>query len=108
MSTIKRKEKINILGKEYKVAKPISDTLKSLADALHAHEVALLTWVHKDYSGKTKKKKDITSFRESLNDYCMNIPEAKNILKRMQEIDDQIEEDIKNKNKKEKEKGAKE
>ena len=48
----KKKEKIKIQGKNYKVEKPVSETLKALADALHSHEVALMTWVHKDYIGK--------------------------------------------------------
>ena len=86
MTTKSKKQKISIMGVKYKVEKPISDTLKSMSDALHAHEVALLTWVHKDYSGK-ETKENINGFRNSLNEYCMNIPEAKNILKRMSELD---------------------
>ena len=110
-----KKEKINIMGKKYKVEKPISDTLKALSEALHAHEVALLTWVHKDYSGdESQKNKDI--FRESLNEYCLNIPEAEHILIRMKELDDQLEKELaakkeeesKKQNKEEKESGAKE
>ena len=42
------KEKINIMGNKYKVEKPIADTLKALSDALHAHEVALLTYTEVD------------------------------------------------------------
>ena len=88
-----KKQKISIMGVKYKVEKPISDTLKSMSDALHAHEVALLTWVHKDYlSDEPQKNKDI--FRESLNEYCLNIPEAEHILIRMKELDAQLEKDI--------------
>jgi hypothetical protein len=113
MTTKSKKQKISIMGVKYKVEKPISDTLKSMSDALHAHEVALLTWVHKDYSGK-ETKENINGFRNSLNEYCMNIPEAKNILKRMSELDQQFEQDKKdidnkqkNQNKEEKVEGAK-
>ena len=113
MTTKSKKQKISIMGVKYKVEKPISDTLKSMSDALHAHEVALLTWVHKDYSGK-ETQKNINGFRDSLNEYCMNIPEAKNILKRMSELDKQFEQDKKdidnkqkNQNKEEKVEGAK-
>ena len=113
MTTKSKKQKISIMGVKYKVEKPISDTLKSMSDALHAHEVALLTWVHKDYSGK-ETKENINGFRNSLNEYCMNIPEAKNILKRMSELDKQFEQDKKdidnkqkNQNKEEKVEGAK-
>ena len=108
-----KKEKINIMGKKYKVEKPISDTLKAMSEALRAHEVALLTWVHKDYTSKGKfKKEEVNGFRDSLNDYCLQIPEAENILKRMEELDKQVEQDIKNEkenqNKQEKDSGAKE
>ena len=113
MTTKGKKQKISIMGVKYKVETPISDTLKSMSDALHAHEVALLTWVHKDYSGN-ETQKNINGFRDSLNEYCMNIPEAKNILKRMSELDQQFEQDKKdidnkqkNQNKEEKVEGAK-
>jgi len=99
-----KKEKLTIHGKKYKVDKVISNTIKSLADAIRAHEVALLTWVHKDFIGKGLKKKDKDAFRESLNKYCLSIPDAENILKRMGDIDKQEKEQ----NKKEKEAAAKE
>ena len=89
-----KKEKINIMGNKYKVEKPISDTLKAMSEALRSHEVALLTWVHKDYTSKGRfEEEEVNGFRDSLNDYCLQIPEAENILKRMQELDKQIEQD---------------
>ena len=104
-----KKEKINIMGKEYKVDKSISDTLKALSEALHAHEVALLTWLHKEYEGETLEKNDLEGFRQSLKEYCMQIPEAENILKRMKEIDSQMTKEIQDKkNKNAKEQGVKE
>ena len=96
MSTKAKKVKINIMGKQYKIEKPIKDTLESMSKAIHSHEVALLTWVHKDYQGKISvAEKEI--IRKSLLDYCMQIPEAENILKRMKELDAQVEKDIKDK-----------
>jgi hypothetical protein len=87
-----KKEKINIMGNKYKVEKPISDTLKALSEALRSHEVALLTWVHKDYMSKDKfTEEEVFEFRKSLNDYTLGIPEAENILKRMDELDKQLE-----------------
>jgi len=104
-----KKEKINIMGKKYKVDKPISDTLKAISEALHAHEVALLTWLHKEYEGEKLKKDELESFRSSLREYCMQIPEAENILKRMKEIDSQMTKEIQDKeNKNGKEQGVKE
>ena len=90
-TTKSKKEKINIMGVKYKVEKEVSDTLKALSEALHAHEVALLTWVHKDFNGNDSKE-DIKEFRNSLFSYCMNIPESANILIRMKELDAQVEE----------------
>tara|TARA_R110000824_G_scaffold14378_15_gene61266 strand:+ start:1623 stop:1904 length:282 start_codon:yes stop_codon:yes gene_type:complete len=85
--TAKKKENIKILGKDYKVEKTISNTIKSLADALHSHEIALLTWEHKSY--KKRKTKDKIGFEEALHEYVLRIPEAEKILKRMQEHDEE-------------------
>mgnify|MGYP003140853241 CR=1 FL=1 len=102
LKTKKKKEKIKIMGNSYKVEKPISDTLKAMSDALRSHEVALLTWLHKDYDGSAKFEKDeINGFRDSLKDYCMQIPEAENILKRMEELDSQVNTGEKEEEKKE-------
>ena len=109
-----KKEKIKIMGKQYKVEKPISETMKAMSEALRSHEVALLTWVHKDFTSKGKfENEDVEEFRKSLHEYCLQIPEAENILKRMKELDKQLEQDIKNKekesqNKQKKDSGAKE
>lgn len=94
-----KKEKVNIAGEKYKVEEPVAKTLKALSDALHAHEVALLTWAHKMYKcdlNKTDKKQ----FLDSFYDYCIRIPESENILIKMKELDKKYEEDIKNNNKK--------
>ena len=105
-----KKVKINIMGEKFKVDPKVNDALKALSEALHAHEVALLTWVHKDYNGT--EKTDIKGFRESLFDYCLKIPESGMILTRMKEMDEQYEkeqaEKEKSKGKKEEETGAKE
>ena len=95
--TAKKKEEVNIMGKKYKVDLEVSNTLKQIAEALHSHEVALLTWLHKEYSGKKLIKEELEAFRSSLREYCMQIPEAENILKRMKELDAQVEKDIKDK-----------
>ena len=99
-----KKEEINIGGKKFKVSLTVADTLRSLADALHAHEIALLTWVHKDYDGT--ETEDLEGFRRSLDEYCKGIPNAENILSRMVEIDKKIEEE--NKKAKENKKTTKE
>ena len=100
MTTKSKKIKINIMGKQYKIEKPIKDTLESMSKAIHSHEVALLTWVHKDYQGKISvAEKEI--FRKSLLDYCLQIPLAENILVRMTELDIQYENEKKEKEKEE-------
>ena len=91
MTTKSKKIKIDIMGKKYKVDEEINNTLKALSEALHSHEVALLTWTHKDYNNT--EKNDLKGFRDSLNEYCLGIPEAENILKRMVELDKQYLDD---------------
>ncbi len=76
---------IKIHGKKYKVDKVISNTIESLAEALHSHEIALLTWAHKCYMKRKTKTKD--GFEKALHAYVMKVPEAENILKRMEEYD---------------------
>ena len=111
MTSKSKKVKINIMGKKYKVEEEVNKTLKALSEALHSHEVALLTWVHKDYN--KGEVNDIKGFREALNEYCLNIPESENILKRMKELDEQANNKSKenkkgdNKNKSKKEQEAK-
>ena len=56
LKTKPKKEKINIMGTKYKVEEPIAKTMKALSDALHAHEVALLTWAHKTFHCGLKKE----------------------------------------------------
>ena len=87
MAKKSKKVEINIMGKKYKVEEDINKTLQALSDALHSHEVALLTWNHKDYNGA--ESNELNEFRDALNEYCLNIPEAENILKRMVELDKQ-------------------
>jgi len=82
-----KKIEINIMGSKYKVDEDVNKTLQALSEALHSHEVALLTWAHKDYNGA--ETNDLDGFRNALNEYCLNIPEAENILKRMVELDKQ-------------------
>ena len=87
-----KKEKVKIMGKSYNGELPISETLKAMSEALRSHEVALLSWVHKDYEANEKfDKEEINGFRDSLRDYCSQIPESENILKRMKELDEQVE-----------------
>jgi DNA-binding transcriptional regulator GbsR (MarR family) len=101
----KTKEKIKIGDKKFKVEQEVSNTLKSLAQAVHSHEVALMTWLHKDYNGSKRMTKDKKDFRDSLKKYCMQIPGATDILSRMEKIDKELEQ---SQNKKEEVKEAKE
>tara|TARA_R100000654_G_scaffold49004_1_gene75168 strand:- start:909 stop:1262 length:354 start_codon:yes stop_codon:yes gene_type:complete len=117
MTTKTKKEKVNIAGKPYKLDKPVADTLKNMSEAIRSHEVALLTWVHKDYNASGKFEEDeVKSFRKSLYQYSLQIPEANNILLKMSELDDKTEKELeelnnqdkKVQNKEEKDAGTKE
>jgi len=50
MKSKSKKIEIKIMGEKYKVEEKVNETLKSMSEALRSHEVALLTWVHKDYT----------------------------------------------------------
>jgi len=81
------KKKINVDGKDVKVDLSVYKVLENLSEALKAHEIALLTWVHKVYNEKDKA--DHSPEESALFQYCMMIPDALNILKRMNDIDEE-------------------
>ena len=92
------KTKIKIQGKNFMVAKEVEDSIKFLSEIIRAHEVALLTWTHKTYGENKLEDKELESFNLSLKEYCMQIPEAENILVRMKEMDEQMLKDVKKEN----------
>jgi len=85
-----KKIEINIGGKSYKVDEGVNETLAVMSNALHSHEIALLTWAYKDYAGN---EPDLDAFRKSLNEYCLSIPNSKEIMKRMEDLDKQAAEE---------------
>jgi hypothetical protein len=85
-----KKIEINIGGESYKVDEGVNETLAIMSNALHSHEIALLTWAYKDYAGN---EPDLDAFRKSLNEYCLSIPNSKEIMKRMEDLDKQTAEE---------------
>ena len=81
------KKKINVDGKDVKVDLSVYKVLENLSEALKVHEIALLTWVHKVYNEKDKANH--SPEESALFQYCMMIPDALNILKRMNDIDEE-------------------
>jgi len=98
MKTKKTKTKIKIQGKNYMVHPEVEDSIKFLSEIIRAHEVALLTWVHKIWNKQAFDDKDIKDFEKSMYEYTMRIPNANDILANMMNIDKQkqdIEEELK-------------
>jgi|TARA_R100001443_G_scaffold9108_1_gene18659 hypothetical protein len=96
--TKKTKTKIKIQGKNYMVHPEVEDSIKFLSEIIRAHEVALLTWVHKIWNKQAFDDKDIKDFEKSMYEYTMRIPNANDILANMMNIDKQkqdIEEELK-------------
>lgn len=85
-----KKIEINIGGESYKVDETVNETLAIMSNALQAHEIALLTWAYKDYSGN---EPELDAFRKSLNEYCLSIPNSEEIMKRMEDLDKQAAEE---------------
>tara|TARA_R110002073_G_scaffold136100_2_gene284524 strand:+ start:82 stop:417 length:336 start_codon:yes stop_codon:yes gene_type:complete len=85
-----KKIEINIGGESYKVDEGVNETLAIMSNALHSHEIALLTWAYKDYAGN---EPDLDAFRKSLNEYCLSIPNSEEIMKRMEDLDKQAAEE---------------
>jgi len=85
-----KKIEINIGGESFKVDESVNETLAIMSNALHSHEIALLTWAYKDYAGN---EPDLDAFRKSLNEYCLSIPNSEEIMKRMEDLDKQAAEE---------------
>ena len=83
----KTKTKIKIQGKDYTVHPKVEDSIKFLSEIIRAHEVALLTWVHKIWNNQALDKADVKSFDKSMYEYSMRIPNSSEILANMMEID---------------------
>lgn len=91
--TSKSKTKIKIQGKNYMVHPEVEESIKFLSEIIRAHEVALLTWVHKIWNKQAFDEKDIEDFDKSMYEYTMRIPNASEILANMMEIDKRREEE---------------
>ena len=88
------KTKIKIQGKNYMVDPKVEDSIKFLSEIIRAHEVALLTWVHKVWNNQAFDTEDTKNFNKSMYEYAMRIPNASEILTNMMDIDKR-QEDIK-------------
>jgi len=93
-TTSRTKTKIKIQGKNYMVHPEVEDSIKFLSEIIRAHEVALLTWVHKIWNKQSFDESDTEQFNKSMYEYTMRIPNASEILANMMEIDKRTE-DIK-------------
>ena len=56
------KTKIKIQGKNYMVDPKVEDSIKFLSEIIRAHEVALLTWVHKVWNNQAFDTEDTKNF----------------------------------------------
>jgi len=83
-----KKTEIKIDGRNFKVNPVVADTMKILKEALQNHEVSLLSWAHVVYN-KSASTKEINQFKKTLYKYCMQIPNAEQIIERMINIDKQ-------------------
>jgi len=91
-TTSRTKTKIKIQGKNYMVHPEVEDSIKFLSEIIRAHEVALLTWVHKIWNKQSFDESDTEQFNKSMYEYTMRIPNASEILANMMEIDKRKEE----------------
>ena len=90
----KTKTKIKIQGKNYMIPVEVKNSIEFLSEIIRAHEVALLTWVHKIHNKQAFDNDDIESFEENMYEYAMRIPNAEDIIKNMVNIDKRAKEPI--------------
>jgi GTPase involved in cell partitioning and DNA repair len=106
MAKKQTKTKIKIQGKNYMIPEEVKKSIEFLSEIIRAHEVALLTWVHKIWNKKAFNKEDIKLLEKEMHAYTMRIPNAEEILKNMQRIDERAKEDLEEEKKEEKEKNV--
>ena len=106
MAKKQTKTKIKIQGKNYMIPEEVKKSIEFLSEIIRAHEVALLTWVHKIWNKKAFNKEDIKLLEKEMHAYAMRIPNAEEILKNMQRIDERAKEDLEEEKKEEKEKNV--
>jgi GTPase involved in cell partitioning and DNA repair len=94
MAKKKTKTKIKIQGKNFMIPEEVKKSIEFLSEIIRAHEVALLTWVHKIHNEKAFNKADIELLKKEMYKYTMRIPNAKEILENMQKIDERAREDL--------------
>ena len=63
------KTKIKIQGKNFMVANEVEESIKFLSEIIRAHEVALLTWVHKIWNKQAFDESDMENFNKSMYEY---------------------------------------
>ena len=97
MAKQQTKTKIKIQGKNYSIPLEVKNSIEFLSEIIRAHEVALLTWVHKVHNDKAFDKDDIKLLEEEMYNYSMRIPNSKEILENMEKIDERnkVDEDQK-------------
>ena len=88
MGKANSKVKLQLGGVTHKVPKEVARLLDIMSELIKSHEIALISWYHRIFvKGKRKKQK----FEEELGKYVeLNIPHYKDVLKRMNEIDEKI------------------
>ena len=106
MAKKQTKTKVKIQGKNYMIPMEVKNSIEFLSEIIRAHEVALLTWVHKIWNKKAFNKEDIKLLEKEMHAYTMRIPNAEEILKNMQRIDERAKEDLEEEKKEEKEKNV--
>jgi hypothetical protein len=81
---IKKKKKIEVDGQKIKVEDSIFNLLSGMNQTIHNHEIMILTWVHKYYTNRTENTNE---YEKNLFNYAMQIPNASDTLKMMEEYD---------------------
>ena len=104
MAKKQSKTKIKIQDKTYTIPVQVKESLEFLSEVIRAHEVALLTWVHKVWNKQAFDKDDIEQFQKGMHEYAMRIPNAGEILANMVKIDERNKEEEEEKEKTEEKK----
>ena len=65
MAKKQNKTKIKIQGKNHMIPVEVKNSIEFLSEIIRAHEVALLTWVHKIHNKQAFDDDDIKAFEKN-------------------------------------------
>jgi len=91
----KKNKKLTLFGKKVKISNEAYELFEKLSEIIQLHEISMIGWAKSCYDDENV----VNSYEREFYDYVMSIPNAVDIIAKMEQID-QEEKELKEKAKK--------